>query len=103
MRGPEVRAAWLRGQVLLVLLVPALASAFGQPMATLVALGALTLVCAAFPVLVPIAAGGIVGVAEARLRAWGLAQSEIRRAEAPDRPGRPHPRAPGAEAAAPER
>ena len=47
MRGSDVRAAWLRGQVLLVLLVPALVGAFGQPMSIVVALGALTLVCAA--------------------------------------------------------
>jgi hypothetical protein len=100
MRGPEVRAARLRGEVLLVLLVPVLAGAFGQPLTAVIALGALTLVCGAFPVLVPIPAGEPTGVAVARLRAWGRAQSEIRRAEEPDRPGRARPRAPGAARAA---
>ena len=103
MQGPEVRAARLRGQVLLVLLVPVLAGAFGQPLTTVIALGALTLVCGAFPVHVPIPAGERTVVAVARLRAWGRAQSEIRRAEAPERAGRPHPRAPGAACAAPVR
>ena len=101
MRGRDVRAAWLRGQVVLVLLVPALAGAFGQPMSIVVALGALTLVCAAVAALVRIPAGVPTLVARARLRAWARAQSEIRRAQAPNRAGRPHPRAPGAGSAAP--
>jgi hypothetical protein len=102
MRGPDVGAAWLRGQVLLVLLVPALAAALGQPVTTVVALGALTLVCATVTVLLPIPIGAPTAPVAVRLRAWGLAQSEIRRAQAPDRPGRPRPRAPGAGSAAPE-
>ena len=36
MRGSDVRAPWLRGQVLLVLLVPALVGASGQPLSTVV-------------------------------------------------------------------
>ncbi len=103
MSGPEVRAVWLRGQVVLVLLVPALAAALGQPLTIVVALGALSLLCAGVCVLLPIPAFELTGVTEARLRAWSRAQSDIRRAEAPGRPGRPRPRAPGAEAAAPER
>ena len=103
MSGPEVRAARLRGQVLLVLLAPAVAGAFGQPPATVVVLGALSLVCAAVPVLVPVLPAEPIGVATVRWRARGRAQSEIWRAEAPNRPGRPRPRAPGAGSAAPER
>ena len=57
MRGSDVCAAWLRGQVLLVLLVPALVGASGQPLSTVVALGALTLVCAAVAGLVRTPAG----------------------------------------------
>jgi hypothetical protein len=103
MSGPEVGAAWLRGHALLVLLVPTLAATLGQPLTTVLALAALTLVCAAAPALVPIPPANPTDVAVVRWRAWGRAQSGIRRAEAPDRPGRPHPRAPGAGSAAPER
>ena len=103
MRGPEARAAWLRGQVLLAILVPTLAAASGQPLTTVVALGALSLVCVAVPVLAAIRASGPTGVAAVRWRAWGRVQSEIRRAEAPGRPGRALPRAPGAGSAAPVR
>jgi hypothetical protein len=103
MRGPEVPAAWLRGPVLLVLLAPVLAGAFGQPLTVVVALGAFSLVCAGVCVLVPIPAFELTAVAEARLRAWGRAQSDIQCAEAPGRAGRPHPRAPGAEVPAPVR
>ena|SRR5690349_21215977 len=113
MHGPEMRAARLRGQVLLVLLVSALAGAFGQPLTAAsalgqpltaaAALGALALVAAAFTVVAPIPATACTGVTGARLRAWGREESAIRRAEEPDRPGRPRPRAPGAGCAAPER
>ena len=103
MSGPEVRAVWVRGQVVLVLLAPVLAAALGQPLTIVVALSALSLACAAVPVLVPVLPPEPTGVAAVRWRAWGRAQSEIRRAEAPNRPGRPRPRAPGAGSAAPER
>jgi hypothetical protein len=103
MSGPEMRAAWLRAQDLLVLLAPAFAGAFGQPVTTVVALGALSLVGAGVVVLVPIPPADPIGVAAVRWRAWGREQSGIPRAEAPDRPGRPHPRAPGAGSIAPER
>ncbi len=101
MSGSDVRASWLRGQVLLVLLVPALVGAFGQPMSIVVALGALTLVCATVTVLVSVPAASPVALMGERLRAWAREQSEIRCAEAPNRAGRPHPRAPGAGSAAP--
>ena len=77
MSGTEARAAWLRGQVLLALLVPALTAASGQPLTTVVAVGALALVCAAVPVLLPIPPSEHTGVATVRWRAWGRAQSEI--------------------------
>jgi hypothetical protein len=102
MRAPDVRAAWLRCQVLLVLLVPALAVASGQPMTDVVAVGALALLGTALTVLVAMPSAVAVVVTGARLRAWDRTQGEIRRAEQPDRPGRPHPRAPGAGSAAPE-
>ena len=101
MRGPDVRAAWLRGQVVLVLSRP----------------GTRRLIRAADvdrrrarrshprlrdghpPRLDPGRAP--VALVGERLRVWARAQIEIRRAEAPNRAGRPHPRAPGAGSAAP--
>jgi hypothetical protein len=103
MGGPEARGAWLRGQVLLVLLVPALAGLGSQPTGTLVAAGAFALVAAAVAVLVTLPPALTVGLVEARLRAWGREQGHIERAETPDRPGPHRPRAPGAGSAAPVR
>jgi len=97
--GSELRAGWLRLQVLVVLLVPALLA--GANTAAVTA-AALALVAAALlargrpvPALAP--ASGT------RVRAWRRAEAGIERAEEPDRPGRPRPRAPGAPPAASER
>ena len=98
MEAAAVRVAWLCH----ALLVPMLAGALGQPLTTTVALGALALVLSAVPVLVPVPAGEAGALTGVLLRLWDRAQGGIRRAEAPDRPGRPRPRAPGAGSAAPE-
>jgi hypothetical protein len=97
--GSELRTGWLRLQVLLVLLVPALAA--GDPATGVLALGALALAGAVLlartPVLPP------VTPREPQLRAWIRAGHTFARAEEPDHPGRPRPRAPAGRRAASER
>lgn len=96
MSGSELRAGWLRLQVLL-LLAPALL--VGTPPTSVLAVGVLALVAAALitsRTAVPAPAGpGTTG-----LRAWVRTEQAITRAEQPDRPGRPRPRAPGVAAVA---
>jgi hypothetical protein len=100
MRGHGLRDGGLRGHVLLVLL--ALALTAGHPSPTVLALGTLALAGAILltrtPVLPPPAP------AEApQLRAWVRSGQDIARAEQPDRPGRPRPRAPAGAFSASER
>jgi hypothetical protein len=96
--GSELRTVWLRVQVLLVLVVPALAA--GHPSTGVLALGALALAGAVLlartPVLPPVTPRG------PQLRAWIRAGHGFARAEEPDRPGRPRPRAPAGRRAASE-
>jgi hypothetical protein len=97
MSGGELRAVWLRVQVLLVLLLPLVLA--GTPTTRVLAVGLLALVAAVLvvrPTRVPVP----VTRGRARLRAWADAERGIERAEEPDRPGRPRPRAPGGGCAA---
>jgi hypothetical protein len=97
--GSELRAGWLRLQVLLAFLVPALLAGANTAAVTATALA---LVAAALLARVrPVPA--LAPVSGTRVRAWRRAEAGIERAEEPDRPGRPRPRAPGAPPAASER
>ncbi len=101
MRSTAARSAWPCGHVLLVLLAGAVAlGTSGQPLVSVVVLGAATLVAGVSTLAAPILSAWAVDVAGTRLRAWGHVESEISRAEEANRAGRPHPRAPGARRAA---
>jgi hypothetical protein len=97
MSGGELRAVRLGVQVLLVLLLALVLA--GMPTTQALAVGVVALVAAVLVVSwtsvpVPVTRG------RARLRAWEGAECGIERAEAPDRPGRPRPRAPSGSCAA---
>jgi hypothetical protein len=88
----ELSAIRLRVQLLLVLFLPLVLA--GTPSTRLLAVGVIALVAAVL--VVPVTSVPVpVTRGRARLRAWGDAERGIERAEAPDRPGRPRPRAPG--------
>ncbi|HYY12115.1 MAG TPA: hypothetical protein VE781_14355 [Kineosporiaceae bacterium] len=91
----SARAAWFRSALLVLLASAVLAGVAGQPSMSAVLVG--TVLAVAVTAVVATLLPSVWTVdAGSRLRAWGHAQHRIVRAEAPDRPGRPRPRAPGA-------